>query len=266
MATVSVSVLVRDEIEMLSLVMPCYASLQSTLKEVIFVDDGSTDGSKQKAYEIASRFQHMPIVWIEREMKRWDEQRNTGLDAATGDFVLSVDADMGFTGNLGWLLDQGYFDKADVWDFSIYCCRGDIYTYDILSTGEAMGGVKHNRTTRLIKNSGVRYIGAAHEQPEVYRGPHKTSLPISTAKKPKKSYCEEVWLFEWSCLASDDTLLERGRRLERFRAEMTGRGIPPPSHDRYYNFKHSDAPTRQVPENIRDSIPTMERALELWGK
>jgi glycosyltransferase involved in cell wall biosynthesis len=267
MATVSVSVLIRDEIEMLPLVMPCYASLQNTLQEVIFVDDGSTDGSRQKAHEIASEFQHMPIVWIEHEMKRWDEQRNIGLDAATGDFILTVDADMGFTGNLGWLLSQGYFDKADVWDFSIYCCRGNIYTYDILSTGEAMGGVKHNRTTRLVKNSGVRYFGAAHAQPEVYGGSCKTGIPISQAKRPKKAYCEEVWLFEWSCLAdNDDALLERGHRLERFRAEMTARGIPPPSHDRYYNFKHSDAPTRRVPEHIENSIPTMERALELWGK
>jgi len=265
MATVSVSVLIKDEIEMLPLVMPCYASLQSLLKEVIFVDDCSTDGSRGRAFEIASRFKHMPIVWIEHKMERWDEQRNIGLDAATGDFVLSLDADMGYTGNLVWLLDQGYFDSADVWDFSIYCCRGDIYHYDVQSTGK---GGKYNRTTRLIKNVGVRYVGAAHEQPETYSGSRKTDLPIchQSSGLPTKGYCKEVWLFEWSCLASDSVLLERGHRLEKWRQEMTDRGIPPPAHDRYLRFKHSDALVNEVPQEIRDYIPTMEDALKHWGK
>lgn len=263
--SISVVVLIKDEIDMLPLVMPCYASLQSALKEVVFVDDCSTDGSKEKAHEIAAKFARMPIVWIEHEMRRWDEQRNIGLDAATGDFILSLDADMGFTGNLVWLLDQGYFDKADVWDFSLYYCRGDIYHYDIQSTG--VGGI-YNRTTRLIKNVGVRYIGAAHEQPEAYTGPRKTDLPICRQGNglPTRDYCEEVWLFEWSYLGPDDVLLERGRRLERWREEMTARGIPPPPHDRYVKFKHSDAPMQEVPPQIRVYIPTMEDAIGHWGK
>lgn len=265
--TVSVSVIIKNEVHMLPLVMPCYASLQNTLKEVIFVDDNSTDGSKELAHEIASRIKRLPIVWIEHEMKRWDEQRNIGLDAATGDFILSIDADMGFTGNLGWLVEQGNFNGADVWDFSIYCMRGDVYHYDVLSAGEEAGGVKHNRTTRLIKNSGVRYVGAAHEQPEEYLGPNKTSLPSRKREdKPIKSYCKDVWLFELSGLNPDSVLLERGHRLERFRDEMTKRGIPPPSHNRYLRFKHSDDPVKEVPPKIRDMIVTMDDALRHWGK
>lgn len=263
--SISVAVLIKDEINMLPLVMPCYASLQTLLREVIFIDDGSADNSREEAHRIAAKFRHMPIVWIERKMARWDEQRNAGLDAATGDFILSLDADMGFTGNLAWLLERGYFDSADVWDFSIFCCRGDIYHYDVMSTGK---GGRYNRTTRLIKNVGVRYVGAAHEQPEIYSGPRKTDLPICHQSNglPTKGYCKEVWLFEWSCLAPDNVLLERGRRLERWRQEMTDRGIPPPAHDRYLKFKHSDAPIKEVPQEIREYIPTMEDALKHWGR
>ena len=263
MATVSVSVLVKNEAHMLPLVMPCYASLQHALRDVILLVDCSTDGSEDIAREIASRFRHLPIVWITHEMERWDEQRNIGLDAATGDFILSLDADMGFTGNLVWLLDQGYFDKADVWDFHLFYCRGDIYHYDVAS------GDRWNWTTRLIKNCGVRYQGEAHEQPTVYTGPNKTSIPIRRRKDdglPVKLQCEDVWLFEWSYLSPDDKLLARGRRLERWREFMTNRGIPPRGENAYYAFAHSNAPTKEVPGHVRAMIPTMEDALKHWGK
>lgn len=249
---------------MLPLVMPCYASLQRALREVVFVDDCSIDGSEDVAREIASRFSHLPVVWIKHEMRRWDEQRNIGLDAATGDFVLSVDADMGFTGNVVWLLGQGYFDRADVWDFSLYYCRGDRYHYDIASTGE---GGRYNRTTRLIKNSGVRYVGEAHEQPEVYSGTNKTEvLSRRDGAKPLKAYCEEVWMFEWSYLSPDDKLLDRGWRLEKWREFMTRRGISPRGPNAYHAFAHSGAPVREVPGKIRSMIPTMGDALKHWGK
>jgi len=266
MATVSVAVLIRDEIEMLPLTMPCYASLQSALREVVFVDDGSTDGSKDKAMEIASHFKHLPIVWIEHTMTRWDEQRNIGLDACTGDFVLSLDADMGFTGNMVWLLQEGKFNQADVWDMHLLYCRGDQYHFD--KTGSYRNG-HFDWTTRLIKNCGLRYSGEAHEQPTVYNGVCKTALPSNKNGEgcPEKKYCEDVFLFEWSYLSSDGLLEERGKRLEvRWRDFMVARGIPPRSPQQYLAFKHSDAETMEVDQKVRDMIPTMQDALKHWGK
>lgn len=246
---------------MLPLVMPCYASLQDALQEVIFVDDGSVDGSKELAHEIATQFRHLPIVWIDHEMERWDEQRNIGLDAATGDFILSIDADMGFTGNLLHLLESGYFNRADVWDFHLLYCRGDRYHYDVAS------GYRWNWTTRLIKNCGVRYQGAAHEQPDRYGGVSKTNIPsVKAGILPVKGRCEDVLLFEWSYLSPDDKLLERGYRLDRWREFMTARGISPRGPNAYYAFAHSNAETEKLPDQVCTMIPTMNDALKHWGK
>ena len=259
--TVSVVVIIKNEEDLLPYTMPCFASLGPALQEVIYVDDCSTDNSERVAHEIADKFKHFPLVWIPHEMKRWDEQRNIGLDRATGDFIISIDADMGFTGNMIWEIERGAFDKHDICDFSIYVCKPDIYHYDKRT---AAG---FNRTTRLVKNTGVRYAGAAHEQPDTYSGPNRTTLPVcKTGNWPAKGYTSDVWLFEMSPLAPDEALWERGRRLERWRKEMTDRGIPPPAPDRYVTFKHNGSEVLEFPPNVRSMIVTMEDALKHWGK
>jgi len=184
-----------------------------------------------------------------------------GIDRATGDFIISIDADMSFTGNMRWKLERNEFDGCDVWDYKIYVCKPDVYHYD----KQTASGF--NWTTRMLKNSGVRYIGEAHEQPERYLAESKTSVPTRRSGDfPQKGYCSDVWLFELSPLSPDDVLRERGRRLERFRKEMTNRGIPPPHPDRYINFKHSGSEVIEVPQDVRDMIVTMGDALKHWGK
>jgi hypothetical protein len=196
-------------------------------------------------------------------MTHWGEQRNIGLDACTGDFIISVDADMGWTGNLGWLLSEGYFNSHDVWDFRMYFIRGDLYHHD----GTSYDGL--NRTTRLIKNCGVRYSGAAHEQPDEYTGENKTSLPkfVDSNAKPSKGYCKDVHLLHLSALASDEVQVEHGFRvIQRWSKQMTERGISPGNPYRYLIFKYKEEPPREIPEPDRGMIPTMAQALKLWGK
>ena len=261
MRTVSVVVLIKDEENILPHTMPSIASLSPLIKEVIYIDDGSTDNSYDVAHKIASQFSHFPLIWIEHKMEKWNEQRNVGLDRATGDFIVSIDADMSFTGNMRWEIEKGKFDRHDVWDFKIWVCRPDVYHYDL----EIARGF--TQTTRVIKNSGVRYIGDAHEQPEVYAAVSKTDLQArKIGDRPSKGTSGDVWFFELSLLLPDSVLMERGRRLERFRKEMTDRGIPPPLHDRYMKRKHSDSEVREVPPEIRDMVVTMEDALKHWGK
>ena len=59
--------------------------------EVICVNDGSTDGSREILTKWESRMPKMRV--IDRENGGLSAARNTGLEAATGDYVLFVDSD-----------------------------------------------------------------------------------------------------------------------------------------------------------------------------
>lgn len=72
----------------------CLTSLQSqeyTDFEVICVNDGSTDGSREILSEWESRFPQLKV--IDRENGGLSAARNTGLETASGDYVVFVDSD-----------------------------------------------------------------------------------------------------------------------------------------------------------------------------
>jgi dolichol-phosphate mannosyltransferase len=89
-AAVSVVVPARDEEARIG---PCLAGLVADpdVHEVIFVDDGSSDGTARLAQRMGARVVaagEPPPGWVG---KQWALQR--GLEAATGEVVVSVDAD-----------------------------------------------------------------------------------------------------------------------------------------------------------------------------
>jgi glycosyltransferase involved in cell wall biosynthesis len=72
----------------------CLTSLQAqnhTDFEVICVNDGSTDSSREVLSEWKSKFPKMKV--IDRKNGGLSAARNTGLDAAIGDYVVFVDSD-----------------------------------------------------------------------------------------------------------------------------------------------------------------------------
>jgi glycosyltransferase involved in cell wall biosynthesis len=68
-------------------VAACLASL-AFADEVVVVDDASTDGTAELARQAGAR-----VIVHPHEGENWDLNKNVGMDAATGDWVLLVDAD-----------------------------------------------------------------------------------------------------------------------------------------------------------------------------
>ncbi len=59
--------------------------------EVLAVDDGSTDGSSRELDSLAAEFPELKV--IHKENAGVSSARNTGIDAAKGEYMMFVDAD-----------------------------------------------------------------------------------------------------------------------------------------------------------------------------
>lgn len=89
--TVSACIIVRDEEEKIG---RCISSLLGAVDEIVVVDTGSTDATKEVAEHYGALVSD--FAWVDD----FSAARNAALDRATGDWVLSIDADE-------WLANQG---------------------------------------------------------------------------------------------------------------------------------------------------------------
>lgn len=108
--------------------------------EVICVNDGSTDRSRDILFKWESRFPQMKV--IDRENGGLSAARNTGLAAATGDYVVFVDSD-------DWveptMLNQ-LAEEANGEDMICFACRRtDNNAHDTLHPEQSGGWEYYNR-------------------------------------------------------------------------------------------------------------------------
>ena len=82
--SISLCMIVRDEEEMLA---ACLESCREAVSEMIVVDTGSSDRTVEIAESFGARVLH--FEWT----GNFAEARNVGVDAATGDWILWLDAD-----------------------------------------------------------------------------------------------------------------------------------------------------------------------------
>ncbi len=147
MSTVSLCMIVKNEEEVIS---RCLESVADLVEEIIIVDTGSTDRTKELAAAFTDRIYDFP--WIDD----FAAARNYAFDQATMDYCMWLDAD-----DILLPEDRRAFRKAK-----------DTLTEDVnavmmkYNTGfDAGGNVTFSYyRERLIKNrAGMRWVGAIHE-------------------------------------------------------------------------------------------------------
>lgn len=141
----SLCMIMRDEEEHLS---RCLTSVQGVVDEIVIVDTGSVDRSIEIAESFGVRVVH------EDWAGDFAAPRNTSIDAATGDWILVLDADEE-------LIDGARLrDLLHDEDVEGYCLR------EVNFIGEERGIESVvNSAFRLFRNKpAYRYSGALHEQ------------------------------------------------------------------------------------------------------
>lgn len=140
----SLCMIVRDEIDCLE---RCLDSVKEVVDEIIIVDTGSTDGTFELAKRHASRVAQ--IGWRDD----FSYARNIAIEMASGDWILSLDADH-------YLRRESYSDLLEALRVpDVLACR-------LMIRDHHDGGYCENTPcTKLFRRlPGIRFRGRIHEQ------------------------------------------------------------------------------------------------------
>lgn len=216
MPTLSICSICQDEEDVIPFFLNCckyiYQQLGDDLHEVIVVDGGSKDKTKDI---LVSYLNELPLVILERPFDTFGQQKNYAMESAEGDFILGLDTDMTISKNFTDLFKSGHFNNGNFWDFIILFTGIDAYHY--------YHKWEKYPNMRMWKR-GPKFVTNFHEKLEGQR--HNTHA------------CDFVYVFEHSIRGSDEALLNRGRRYQKFTKEMEAEGRGPGHPDRYISAKH----------------------------
>ncbi len=218
MSTLSICIIAQDEAEVIPWTLNCclhtYSVLGDLLKEVVVVDGGSKDKTVDVVNSYIGR---LPLVLLQHPFDSFGKQKNRALEIASVDYIFAPDADMTWTTNFPNVFSSGYYDKASMWDFRMLFTADDAYHFFDWPRGVNM---------RLWRR-GPTFRTEYHEKLEG----QTQGLPV----------CPYVFLFENSIRQSDEALLNRGRRYQKFAKQMEAEGGGPGPENRYVDAKHSPA-------------------------
>ncbi|MCK9250943.1 MAG: glycosyltransferase [Solirubrobacteraceae bacterium] len=145
--TMSLCMIVRDEEAMLG---RCLAAVRDGVDEIVIVDTGSTDRTVEIAESYGARVLH--FTWCDD----FSAARNVSFDAATGDWLLYLDADE--------VLHDGHAARLRALTGRTW--REAMYLSGMSHTGdEGDGTAMAHESLRLFRNRpGRRFAGRLHEQ------------------------------------------------------------------------------------------------------
>lgn len=228
---VSLCMIARDEEAFLR---GCLESVAPVVDEIVIVDTGSTDSTVTIAEEFGARVLH--AVWDDD----FSAPRNVGLEAATGDWILVLDADERLTPDARERLRE-------------LVRHSEISGYHVVMRNVYDGGKTQGvRMVRLFRRlAGVAYVNRIHEQvtPSLAAAAARDGLALSSSDLliEHLGYSTEVI----QARGKDD----RNERLFlRHMAEQPD--------DIYMLYKYGDF-LRRLPGRSEDSLRYLERALEL---
>lgn len=171
---ITACLIVKNEEDMLR---RCLESLQDGVDEIVIVDTGSTDTTKEIAKEFTDKV--YDFEWTED----FAEARNYAASHATGEWIIAVDADE--------CVDPENF-KAAMEEIKGHGGKYDMYAVEIISfVGESAESSMVNNMARIYRNNGVLYFeGAIHEQLVKKCGEKK--LVLSSVKLYHYGYLKNV--------------------------------------------------------------------------
>lgn len=155
---ITVLVVARDEAHNLA---ECLAAARWADERVVVVDAASRDGTLEIARREADRVAVRPF-------DDFANQRNAALAMATGDWVLSVDADERITTALAAEVRRVIADPA-----APYLGYRVPIRSEILGRRFAFSGTQHDLPLRLFRRDAGRWVGLVHETVDL-QGPAGT--------------------------------------------------------------------------------------------
>ena len=164
---ISLCLIVKDEEDVL---YRCLESVANIVDEIIVVDTGSSDGTK----EIAQKFQAKiyDFKWIDD----FAAARNYSFSKATKEYILWMDADDYFTNeNNQQLLEIKHNTSTDIDVINM------IYSLTRNEKGETLVSLRRNRIVKRSK--GYQWIGRIHEYLEVYGNIEYSNIYINHGKQ-----------------------------------------------------------------------------------
>jgi tetratricopeptide (TPR) repeat protein len=160
--------IVRDEARMID---ACLASVKGIVSEIIVVDTGSTDDTRERAKRFGARVFDVP--W----QNDFSHARNAALARASGDWVLILDADERLVcrsaERLRDVLGSARFDCGMIRIHD--AARVSATEPDVLSGKERMGDIHHvPRLLRRLRD--LEYVGVIHENVGPWVTKHGTRI------------------------------------------------------------------------------------------